>query len=179
MRRTIGVTAALMVLGLGIAGAQVTKRDYPGVRNFSRVDATFACGGATTPEAVAALKSDGFVSIINLRAADETEARVDEAKKAAADAGVKYFHLPFRATAPDAMEVADRFLATVQDPANQPAFIHCGSGSRVGALWTIKRVRLDGWPLEKALAEGRAIGLGSAELEQFARRYLETRPGGR
>ena len=41
-------------------------------------------------------------------------------------------------------EIAHAFLKAVADPANQPAYIHCGSANRVGAMWFIKRVKLDG-----------------------------------
>lgn len=48
-------------------GEQSAKRQYPGVQNFSRVDAAVACGGATTPAAIEALKADGVTSVVNLR----------------------------------------------------------------------------------------------------------------
>ena len=156
-------------------GEQISKREYPGVQNFSRVDATIACGGATTPAAIHALEADGFTSIVNLRAADEPGANVDGEAAAAQKAGVRYFHLPFKAAAPDTATV-DRFLAVVTEPANQPVFIHCATANRVAALWLIKRVRLDGWAVEKALAEAEAIGLTSEPLKQFALGFLGRRP---
>ena len=71
--------AALLLVAGGLAvdaaSQEVQKRDYPGVRNFSRVDATIACGGATTPEAMAALRKDGFVSLICGRPRDRREPR--------------------------------------------------------------------------------------------------------
>ena len=36
------------------------------------------------------------------------------------------------------------------DPANQPAYIHCASANRVGAMWLIKRVVVDGWDVPRA-----------------------------
>ena len=41
--------AALVVACLAIAtnAMSQTKQEYPGVSNFTRVDATIACGGAT------------------------------------------------------------------------------------------------------------------------------------
>jgi len=167
--------AGFVVGVCGIAmGQQVSKRQYPGVQNFSRVDATVACGGATTPDAVQALKADGFTSIVNLRAADEPGANVEGEASAAAKAGVQYFHLAFKAAAPDTA-VVDRFLAVVAEPRNQPVFIHCATANRVAALWLIKRVRLDAWTVDKALAEARAIGLTSEPLRQFALDYLSRR----
>jgi len=167
----VTVTAALVVTMCGVAAGQVTKRDYPGIRNFSRVDATVACGGATSPEAVRALKTEGFVSIVNLRTADEPNANVDGEAAAAAEAGIRYYHLPFKSTAPDTT-VVEKFLSVVSEPKNQPVFIHCASANRVSALWLIKRVRLDRWSVEKALEEAQAIGLTSEPLRKFALDYL-------
>ena len=60
------------------------------------------------------------------------------------------------------------------DPANQPVYIHCGSANRVGALWLIKRVVVDGWPVDKAMSEAEAIGLHSDNLKAFALDYIKS-----
>ena len=140
-----------------------------GVRNYTRVDATVACAGATPPEAMAELKTRGFTTVINFRTGGERGATVDSGKQAAEAAGLKYIHIPFReATA----EVAESFLEAVADPTNQPVYIHCGSANRVGAMWLIKRVKQDGYAVDAALAEAEAIGLSSAALREFALDYV-------
>ena len=94
-------------------------------------------------------------------------------KSAAAAAGLQYFHVPFNMADP-ATDLVDRFIATVAEPKNQPVLIHCGSANRVAALWLIKRVKVDGWPVQKALDEATAIGLTSEKLKTFALEYLKT-----
>ena len=89
---------------------------------------------------------------------------------AAAEAGLKYFHLPFRTPTP---EIAENFLSLVADTSNQPVYIHCGSANRVGAMWYIKRVKQDGWDSARAMTEAEAIGLRSAGLKEFATAYVE------
>ena len=153
--------------------AQVQKQDMPGIRNYSRVDATVACGGATDPSAMAALRKEGFASVINLRLASEEGADVEAGRAAALAAGLKYIHLPFNGASPDPT-VVESFLAAVADRGNQPVFIHCGSANRVGAFWMIKRVLQDEWPVEKALGEAQAIGLRSQGLTTFATEYIKT-----
>jgi uncharacterized protein (TIGR01244 family) len=166
--------AAVFALLLTIPGlAQVQKKEMPGIRNYSRVDATVGCGGAVDPSAMAGLKTEGFVSVINLRLPTEEGANVEQGRAAAQAAGLKYIHLPFNAAAPDP-KVVDSFLAAVADRSNQPVFIHCGSASRVGGMWTIKRALNDKWPLEKALAEGKAIGLNNPALEAFVTSYIKS-----
>jgi uncharacterized protein (TIGR01244 family) len=152
--------------------AQVKKAEMPGIRNFSRVDATVACGGQTDPAAMVSLRKEGFVSVLNLREATEQGANVDAARGAAAAAGLKYIHLPFNAAKPDE-QVVQSFLSAVADKSNQPVFIHCGSANRVGGIWMIKRALQDGWPIDRARAEAEAIGLSSPNLLAFATAYIE------
>ena len=50
------------------------------------------------------------------------------------------------------------FARVVEDPNNAPLLVHCASANRVGAMWTLYRVR-QGIPLAIALEEGRTAGL--------------------
>jgi uncharacterized protein (TIGR01244 family) len=166
----LGALAAVVLLASGVS-AQVTKKDVPGVRNYSRVDATIGCGGATEAAAMPALKREGFVSVINLRLTSEPGANVGASRTAAEAAGLKYIHLPFDTAAPDPA-VVDRFLKAVTDKSNQPAYIHCGSANRVGGVWMIKRVIVDGWTIERARPEAEAIGLASPQMVAFVNDYI-------
>src|SRR5687767_12430340 len=166
------IATALAALVAVPASAQVKKSDMPGIRNYSRVDATVGCGGAVDPSAMSALKKEGYVSVINLRLPDEQGADVDAGRAAAKTAGLKYIHLPFNAASPDPKVVSD-FLGAVAEKSNQPVFIHCGSANRVGAVWMIKRVLQDGWALERAQTEAEAIGLQNPQLLAFATGYIK------
>lgn len=175
MKATLRSTLALALVTIASLPllAQVQKKDVAGVVNYSRVDATVGCGGRVSPSAMTALKSEGYVSVINLRQASEPEADIEGGRAAAQAAGLKYIHLPFNAAAPDP-KVVDSFLAAVADKANQPVFIHCGSANRVGGLWMIKRALRDGWDVPKAQAEAEVIGLRDAKLTAFAVEYIKT-----
>jgi uncharacterized protein (TIGR01244 family) len=173
MNNRLLIAPALALLLATAATAQVQKKEVPGIRNYSRVDATVGCGGQVDPAAMSALKKEGFVSVINLRLANEPGADVDAGRAAAQAAGLKYIHLPFNAAMPDS-KVVDSFLATVADKSNQPVFIHCGSASRVGGMWMIKRVLQDQWPIEKARTEAEAIGLNNPQLTLFATEYINS-----
>lgn len=124
----------------------------PGVRNFTRVDATIACGGALSPEAAAALKQAGFASIVNLRPESEPGVNVADERKAAEAAGLRYIHIPFASATPDAAKFDD-FLKAYADPANRPMMLHCASGARASMFWAVERVMVDGWPVAKAMDE--------------------------
>lgn len=154
--------------------ADQSQESLPGASNYTRVDTTVACGGATSPEALAELKQRGFAAVINLRQASEQGADIPAAKAAAESAGLAYIHIPFNGGDPQPA-IADEFLKQVTDPAHSPVYIHCASANRVGALWLIKRVAVDGWTVEKATEEAERIGLRSARLKEFALEYLKAK----
>ncbi len=167
MRSTIAIVCLMLAAPLG---AQ-TKQDYPGVTNFTRVDATIACGGATEVATLDALKKDGFKTVINLRVATEPGANITENQARAKALGLNYVHIPFSGGSPDP-KVIDTFLATIADTTNQPVFIHCASAQRVGTVWLAKRVLQDNYSIEKATQEAHAIGLSNPGLEKFALQYI-------
>jgi uncharacterized protein (TIGR01244 family) len=164
-------TIALLCLALAAPLAAQTKQDYPGVTNFTRVDATVACGGATEVATLDALKKDGFKTVINLRVATEPGANITENQARAKALGLNYVHIPFSGGSPDP-KVIDTFLATIADKTNQPVFIHCASAQRVGTVWLAKRVLQDNYSIEKATQEAHAIGLSNPGLEKFALQYI-------
>jgi uncharacterized protein (TIGR01244 family) len=156
------------------AQTQVTKEPVPGIVNFSKVETTVACAGATTPAALAEVKRMGYASVVNLRLASEAGAEIEAEAAAAKTAGLNYVHLPFNAAAPDPMLV-DNFLKAVTDAKNQPAFIHCASANRAAALWMIKRVEVDKWDVERASAEAAALGLTNPALKTFVMDQIQAR----
>jgi uncharacterized protein (TIGR01244 family) len=162
---------ALFLSAVTTTSAQ-QKMERAGITNYTKVDAVVACGGATETSALSGLKADGFKTIINLRQPTESGANIEENAAAAKSLGLNYVNIPVNGQAPDPKAV-DQFLETIANKANQPAFIHCASASRVGALWMVKRVLQDGWAIDKATEEAKLIGLRSAPLEQFALKYIE------
>jgi uncharacterized protein (TIGR01244 family) len=177
MRLNAPLAAILFIVAIfGVRSAsaqQVTKPAVPGASNFTRLETTVACGGATTPEAVPEIKKMGFASIINLRLPTEPGANVDAEAAAAKVAGIKFYNIPFSGQAPDPA-VADTFLATITTPGNEPAYIHCAAGNRAGAMWMIKRLAVDHWDTERAYTEAAALGLTSPALKQFAIDYAKS-----
>lgn len=164
--------AAIATLGLGAPAAHAQDEAPEGVVNYTRVDATVACAGATPASAMPALRDLGFASVINFRTPGENGADIEGSRTAAEENGLTYIHIPFRTpTAED----TEAFLAAIADEANQPAYIHCGSANRVGAMWFIKRVVGDGWDTDRAMAEAEMIGLRSEALKAFATEYVANR----
>ena len=150
-----------------------------GIRQFSRIEgpgglagSMVGFGGATQIDALPRLKKGGFNTIINLRLTTEEDANV-EGKRAAAEAvGLNFVHLPMEPKDTDQKYVAE-FLATIEDPENQPVYIHCRSATRVAALWMILRVLEDGWDVEAAREEAEQIAAKPEEAIAFASYYIE------
>jgi uncharacterized protein (TIGR01244 family) len=165
----VRVLALLAAASMLAPVVQAQRETAPaGVVNYTRVDATVACAGATPVQALPELKKNGFASVINFRMPEENGANIDEAKATAAKVGLKYIHLPHQTPTPD---IAGAFLKAVADPANQPVYIHCASANRVGAMWLIKRVVVDDWEIRRAIEEAAAIGLTHENLKKFAVDY--------
>jgi uncharacterized protein (TIGR01244 family) len=160
------------MLSMLLAAQAPQKTTMAGATNVTRVDATVMCGGATTTAAFPELKKLGFNSIVNLRREQEPGADIPGSKTAAAAAGLKYIHIPFDGANPDP-KLADTFISAVTDKTNQPVYIHCASANRVGALWLIKRVLVDGWDVPRATEEAEAIGLTNPGLKKYALDYVE------
>jgi uncharacterized protein (TIGR01244 family) len=174
--RLLAAVVVLVLIGASNVRAQiqVTKESVPGIVNFSKVETTVACAGATTPAALADVKRMGYASVVNLRLASEAGAEIEAEAAAAKAAGLNYVHLPFNAAAPDPMLV-DNFLKAVTDAKNQPAFIHCASANRAAALWMIKRVEVDKWDVDRASAEAAALGLTNPALKTFVMDQIQAR----
>jgi uncharacterized protein (TIGR01244 family) len=170
MRAQLRLTFGVLLLGGFSAAAafaqQVSKEPVAGIRNLARLETTVACAGAITADAVPEIKKMGFASIVNLRLATEPGADVEKHEAAAKAAGLRYFHVPFNGT-PDPV-AADRFLTAITSAGAEPAFIHCAGGNRAATMWLIKRLAVDRWDVDRAVAEAAALGQTSLPLRTFA-----------
>ena len=171
LNSVLSATSAALALAIAVPALAQTKQERPGIVNYTRVDAVVACGGATETTALDGLAKDGFKAVINLRMPTEAGANIEANAAHAKSVGLNYVSIPFNGQQPDPKAV-DTFLATIANKANQPVFVHCGSASRVGGMWLIKRVLQDGWAVDKATEEAKLIGLRSEPLEKFALSYI-------
>ncbi|MEH6593568.1 MAG: sulfur transferase domain-containing protein [Halioglobus sp.] len=185
-RRIVSIVAPVVVLFVscalagGAATRDIEKVDIDGIRKFSRLSGSsgfggsvVGFGGATQPSAMATLKNEGFVAVINLRLASEEDVEIDASRVAAEAEGLRYIHLPLDSAKVDP-EVIENMLATIGDQANQPVYIHCGSATRAAALWMIGRVSKDGWEVDAATAEVEVIALKPPEAIAFATAYIKS-----
>ena len=129
-------------------------------------------GGATSDSDLPWLKGQGFGTVINLRQAGEEGVDVEHSRAAAVLAGLRYIHLPFDSRVMD-QSLIKRFLQAAGKDNNQPVYIHCGSATRVAALWAIGRVLKDGLALAAISDEVTAIAQHPEHALAYANAYLE------
>lgn len=124
-------------------------------------------GGQRTPNQLRAAKDAGYRTVINLRTPKEKGTRREDVEAL----GMTYVALPI-ASAADITEQNARVFAKALADAKRPALVHCASGNRVGALFALKALYVDGKSPGEALAIGKAAGL--TRLEATVRARLET-----
>lgn len=167
---------ALRLFAVGLGAALLAAAPLPArpkaseIEKFFRVSDRVATGAQPTCPQIAALAQDGFRTIVNLRETSEHDSAAEGA--ASRELGLRYVNIPVK-TADPKQEQADAFLKALSDPEIFPVFIHCGSGNRVGALWMIRRMLVEGWSAEDAEKEARQIGLKSENLKEFALDYVQ------
>ena len=123
----------------------------PGLSNFAAVSPVLYRGAQPTAEGFRELQRLGIKSVINLRSMHD-----DADLLAGTD--LRYFRIPSSAWGVDRAQFR-QFMAIVNDPANQPVFIHCQHGSdRTGFIVGGYRIAEQGWDAESAVAELHTYG---------------------
>jgi len=70
-------------------------------------------------------------------------------------------------------EQAKQYLQFIQDPKEWPVDVHCAEGKdRTGMMVALARYAIDGWPMEKALAEAKTYR-GGKDLARFRVEWLQ------
>jgi protein tyrosine/serine phosphatase len=168
--RSLSFTLALTI-GLGLAPVVHAQGAvaWSGLRidNFGQVDAHYYRGAQPSSADYPALAAHGIHLVIDLTSggrADE-EHLVDLA-------GMRFVRIPLTTADRPSEAAVAQFLALVNDPANQPVFVHCQGGRhRTGVMTAVYRITKDGWSADQAYAEMKAFGfetfIGHPVLKQF------------
>ncbi len=118
-------------------------------------------GGQPSPEQMAQAARAGYRTVVNLRTDGEPGFEWEAAR--VSELGMTYVRIPVGGPAGFSRESARRLAEVLEDPASQPAMIHCATGNRVGALLALHAGWNQGASVEEALELGRRAGLTSAE----------------
>lgn len=167
---TVAIIIALAIL----AAAQSTPNDKSSkvrIKNFGCVNETFYRGAQPQEKDYADLAAMGIKTVIDLQRDGKSE------EQALVEAqGMKFYRIGMSDKSQPPAEQAELFLKIVNDPANQPVFVHCAGGRhRTGAMSAIYRITHDGWSADQAVLEMKRFdfeyGMGHGSLKRYVFDY--------
>jgi protein tyrosine/serine phosphatase len=163
---TTAVIIALAIISTAQT-AQSEKTSKIQIKNFGCINESFYRGAQPNGQDYADLAAMGVKTIIDLQRDETTpEQALVEAQ------GMKFYRIPMSDKSQPSAEQADLFLKIVNDPANQPVFVHCAGGRhRTGAMSAIYRMTHDGWSADQAFLEMKRYdfeyGMGHGSLKTY------------
>lgn len=182
-KRPLRLSTAALVLAISLgpvsahsvaAQSVSSSRTISSIRidNFGQISPAYYRGAQPEGRDYADLAALGVKTIINLTSDD---ASADE-QSMADKAGLSYFQIPMTThVAPTGAQLA-QFMTIVNDPANQPVYVHCVGGKhRTGVMTAAYRIAHDGWTADRAFREMKQYKFGAdflhAEFKQFVYGY--------
>lgn len=172
-RAVSGITAfllAMAVLAVARPGSDSGSSNIR-IKNFGKVNDNFYRGSQPKRRDYADLAALGVKTVIDL----QEDGDADEPQQVE-EAGMKYYRIGLSDKSWPAPEKAAQFLKLVNDPANQPVYIHCHGGRhRAGAMTAIYRMTHDKWSAGQAYAEMKRYefesGFGHGALKDYVYDY--------
>ena len=119
-------------------------------------------GGQPSPAQYDALAKDGYKTVISLRMIEEKGASASALGVEAL--GMTYVSIPIDAPAGLTRENVQKFSDALAE-AEGPVVLHCGSGNRVGAMYGLKALWMDGATPADALEIARPSGMTGLEAD--------------
>jgi tyrosine-protein phosphatase SIW14 len=142
------------------------------IDNFGSVNQNYYRGAQPEGRDYADLAALGIKTVINLTS-DDSQANE---KAMVAGANMKYFEIPMTTHEPPTSAELAKFMSIVNDPANQPVYVHCvGGRHRTGVMTAAYRMTDDGWTADEAFKEMKQYKFGAdflhPEFKQFVYGY--------
>ncbi|HEX2445073.1 MAG TPA: dual specificity protein phosphatase family protein [Vicinamibacterales bacterium] len=148
------------------AAAATTQID---IDNFGRVSPTYYRGAQPDGSDYSDLAAIGVKTLINLTSDDASADEPAMAKKS----GLKYVQIPMTTHEPPTADTLARFLQIVDDPANQPVFVHCvGGRHRTGVMTAAYRMSRHGWTADQAFREMKQFKFGADFLHPEFKKFV-------
>jgi len=141
------------------------------IDNFGQVNENYFRGAQPDGQDYTDLATLGVKTVIDLqRDGSPTEERLVKA------AGMKFHRIPMTTNVKPTAEQLSLFMKLVNDPANQPVYVHCAGGRhRTGVMTAVYRMHHDGWGAERAFKEMKQYKFGAdflhPEFKQFVFAY--------
>ena len=175
--RSLRAYAASTVLAVLLAAPALAQSGHNAnlsavlIPNFGSVNATYYRGAQPEGHDYADLAALGVKTIIDFQR-DGDKAEPDIVR----GLGMKFVRIPMTTRVTPTPDQVSQFLSIVNDPANQPVFVHCAGGRhRTGLMTAVYRMTKDGWKGAQAFAEMKKYNFGAdylhPEFKQFVLAY--------
>jgi protein tyrosine/serine phosphatase len=173
--------AGAFVLGLSLAASVAAEpvashkaAAAVAIENFGKINDNYYRGAQPKGRDYADLAALGVRTVIDLTEGDDA----GEPGSVQA-AGMRFYRIPMTTHAQPAPEAVTQFLGLVNDPANQPVFVHCAGGHhRTGIMTAVYRMTQDGWTADRAFGEMQQFGFGPAFLHSELKSFVYDYYGG-
>lgn len=175
-RYTVGLVLSLFLSAPAFAGPpDVLARPEKSIdlsavtiSNFGRINEGYYRGAQPRGRDFATLASLGVRTVIDLtKDGDRTEPGLVQA------AGMRFFRIPMTTHEPPTQAVIAQFLQIVDNPANQPVYVHCQGGRhRTGVMTAVYRMTVDGWTAARAFSEMKQYKFGADYLHPEFKRFV-------
>jgi protein tyrosine/serine phosphatase len=170
--RVTAVLAALLMAAVAAAETKSNKVHKTAIKNFGCINENYFRGAQPEGKDYEALASMGVKTVIDL----ERDGEANE-QKLVESAGMKFVRFPMTTTDRPDPKVVGEFLSIVNNPTNQPVFVHCHGGRhRTGVMTAIYRLTHDSWTADQAFAEMKEYefgkGFGHGALKEYVFDYF-------
>ena len=164
---TLSAVLTVAIFSSTYAAQSGNKVNKVRIKNFGCINETFYRGAQPGEEDYADLAAMGVKTIIDLQ-----QSGVGRERELVESQGMKFFRIGMSDKSQPTAQQAELFLKIVNDPANQPVFVHCAGGRhRTGAMSAIYRITHDGWNADQAFVEMKQYdfeyGIGHAPLKRY------------
>jgi tyrosine-protein phosphatase SIW14 len=166
------VVATMFALALTIpAAAQNAASSLSRIHidNFGMVNANYYRGAQPNGHDYADLAALGVKSVIDLTDSDNDPAEPAMVKAA----GMKAFRIPMDTHVPPTQAQLAEFMKIIDNPANQPVYVHCvGGRHRTGVMTAVYRMTNEGWNSDRAFGEMKNYKYGADLLHSEFKRFV-------
>jgi protein-tyrosine phosphatase len=147
--------------------AELAGLRYPVSSYEFKVSDTFTRGSRIDdPQGYDKLKAQGFKGIVDLTLEGTNDAKGGKA------AGLNTLNVKILDNSAPTQKQMKDFLDFATNPKNSPCYVHCEAGKgRTGVASACYRMAVEGWPPEKAIAEGKKYGCTLPDQVDFLQKF--------
>ena len=139
------------------------------IDNFGRINERYYRGAQPAAQDFAELAKLGIKTMIDLTNGDGDS----NEQHLAESAGMKFVNIAMSTRIVPTVEQISTFLSIVNDPAQQPVYVHCvGGRHRTGVMTAIYRMTSDKWAADQAFKEMKTYKFGADFLHPEFKKFL-------